>query len=94
MAINKSHIVKSIQDQNGFSEARAEEIYYTLIEIIKSTLALGEDVLIKGFGKFCVKYKKQRRSRNPSTGEDLILPAHKVVTFKAAGFLRERISGE
>ena len=93
MAINKSHIVKSIQDQNGFSEARAEEIYYTLIEIIKSTLALGEDVLIKGFGKFCVKNRKQRRGRNPATGEDIILPARKVIIFKASDILRERVGG-
>ncbi len=60
---------------------------------MKSTLASGEDALISGFGKFCVKQKKERKGRNPATGEDLMLAPRKVVTFKSSGKLRKRISG-
>jgi len=60
---------------------------------MKSTLASGEDVLISGFGKFCVKQKKERKGRNPATGEDLMLAPRKVVTLKNSGKLGERISG-
>jgi integration host factor subunit alpha len=63
-----------------------------LIEIIKKTLENGEDVLISGFGKFCVKNKRERRGRNPATGQDLILDKRKVVTFKCSGKLREKIN--
>ena len=42
-----------------------------LLEIIKRTLESGEDVMISGFGKFCVKEKKRRRGRNSATGEDM-----------------------
>jgi len=42
-----------------------------LLEIIKSTLASGEDVLVSGFGNFCVKEKQERKGQNPATGEDL-----------------------
>jgi len=38
---------------------------------MKSTLESGEDVLVSGFGKFCVNDKKERKGRNPATGEDL-----------------------
>ena len=44
-----------------------------MLEIIKSTLEAGEDVLVSGFGKFCVKEKDQRKGRNPSTGKDMML---------------------
>jgi integration host factor subunit alpha len=64
----------------------------TLLEIIKSKLASGEDVLISGFGKFCVKEKWERRGRNPATGEDMILATRRVVTFKCSGKLRDKIS--
>jgi integration host factor subunit alpha len=70
------------------------EAVESLLEIIKSTLESGEDVLISGFGKFCVKDKNERKGRNPATGETAILPARRVVTFKCSGKLREKINGE
>jgi len=93
MALTKVQLVESIHNQIGFTQKRSSEIVETLLEIIKSTLASGEDVLISGFGKFCVKQKAERRGRNPATGEDLMLAPRKVVTFKCSGKLRDRING-
>ena len=59
---------------------------------MKKTLESGEDVMISGFGKFCVKNKKERRGRNPATGDDMMLRPRKVVTFKCSGNLREKIN--
>jgi integration host factor subunit alpha len=64
----------------------------TLLELIKSKLVAGEDVLISGFGKFCVKKKRERRGRNPATGEDMMLEARRIVTFKCSGQLRDKIN--
>jgi integration host factor subunit alpha len=61
--------------------------------LTKSEIEKNEDVLISGFGKFCVKAKNQRRGRNPATGDDLILRERRVVTFKCSGKLRKKISG-
>ncbi len=63
-------------------------------EIIKRTLISGEDVLVSGFGKFCVNEKKEGKGRNPSAGEDMMLEAKKVVTFKCSGKLRGRVNGQ
>lgn len=92
MALTKSDIVTKIHDL-GFTKKKSVESVESLLEMIKSTLENGEDVLISGFGKFCVKNKKKRRGRNPATGSDLILRERKVVTFKCSGKLRERING-
>ena len=93
MTLTKIQIVESIQNQTGFPKTRSLEIVETLLEIIKRTLASGEDVLVSGFGKFCVKEKKERKGRNPSTGEDMMLSPRKVVTFKCSDKLRERVNG-
>ena len=93
MTLTKAQIVESIQNQTGFSNARSSEIVETLLEKIKSTLASGEDVLVSGFGKFCVNGKKARRGRNPATGEDMMLASRKVVTFKCSRNLRDRVNG-
>ena len=71
MTLTKVQIVESVQNQTGFPKNRSSEIVVTLLEIIKRTLTSGEDVLVSGFGKFCVNNKKERRCRNPATGEDM-----------------------
>ena len=93
MALTKNEIVESMNDL-GFTKKQSVEIIETLLEIMKSTLEKGEDVLISGFGKFCIKRKKERRGRNPATGTDLILKERKVVTFKCSGKLRDKINGK
>ena len=93
MALTKIEIVNSIADQIGFTKNHSFEIVETLLELIKSSLESGDDVLISGFGKFCVREKKERRGRNPATGEDMILEPRRVVTFRCSGGLREKING-
>ena len=92
MAVTKDDIVARIHEV-GFTKKQSVELVETLIEILKNKLEKGEDVLISGFGKFCVKKKNRRRGRNPATGEDLILRERQVITFKCSGKLRNRING-
>ena len=91
MTLTKNDLVASVNEL-GFTKKKSVEIIETLIEIMKGTLEKGEDVLISGFGKFCVKDKNSRRGRNPATGSDLILRERKVVTFKCSGKLRDKIN--
>ena len=92
MALTKSDIVTVVQEL-GFTKNKSVDIIESLLEIMKSNLEQSEDVLISGFGKFCVKNKSSRRGRNPATGEDLILKERKVITFKCSGKLRHKING-
>jgi integration host factor subunit alpha len=91
MALTKSHLINAIAEQNGFARRKTAETVETILELIKSTLASGDDVLISGFGKFCVKEKQERKGRNPATGEDMILASRRVVTFRSSGKLRDKI---
>jgi len=93
MTLTKADIVVYIKRQFGFSSRRSVETLETLLEIMKKTLESGEDVMISGFGRFCVKEKSERRGRNPATGGDLMLAPRKVVTFKCSGKLRDRVDG-
>jgi integration host factor subunit alpha len=93
MALTKNQIVDSIQDSLGFPRNRSVQLTETLLELVKKTLESGEDIMISGFGKFCVKEKSMRRGRNPATGEDMMLDERKVVTFTCSGKLRDRING-
>ena len=92
MTLVKDGIVEAVARENGFARNRSIEIVENLLELIKRTLASGEDVLVSGFGKFCVKEKRERRGRNPATGDSMMLEPRRVVTFKWSGNLRRRLN--
>jgi integration host factor subunit alpha len=94
LTLTKSHLINAIAEQNGFTKIKSTETVETILELIKSTLASGEDVLVSGFGKFCVKEKREHRGRNPATGEDIMLAPRRVVTFRCSGKLRDKIDKE
>ena len=92
MTLTKANIVEEVAEQIGYPKNQSLDTIETLLEIIKKSLESGEDVLVSGFGKFCVKTKHQRRERNPATGEDMMLEPRKVVTFKCSGKLKDKIN--
>jgi len=94
MPITKADIINSIYFNLDLQKQESRIIVESLLEIIKHTLESGEDVLVSGFGKFCVKDKKERKGRNPQTASDMKLRARRVVTFKCSGVLRDRVNGK
>jgi integration host factor subunit alpha len=92
MALTKAEMASTISEVLFIERKKAVECVESLLEIIKSTLESGEDVLMSGFGKFCVNEKRKRKGRNPATGKDLVLPARKIVTFKCSGKLKQRMN--
>ena len=92
MALTRDSLAKAVQEQTDLSKKDSTEAVETILDIMKRTLASGEDVLISGFGKFQVKDKDARRGRNPATGGDLMLRSRRIVTFKVSGKLREKVN--
>ena len=90
--LTKAHIVENLLAKKLFTKRESAQILDTLFELLRQSLEEGEDVLISGFGKFCVREKSRRRGRNPQSGEPMTLPPRKVVTFKCSGILREKIN--
>lgn len=92
MTCTKTTLIETLSDTFNQKPTQAKETVETLIEIIKSTLASGEDIMISGFGKFQVTEKSSRKGRNPATGESMLLTKRRVVTFKCAGKLKDRMN--
>ncbi|MFZ0451218.1 MAG: integration host factor subunit alpha [Desulfatiglandaceae bacterium] len=92
MTLTKAQLIDSIYRRIDLPKSQAAKVIEALLEVAKKTLEEGEDVLISGFGKFCVKEKDARRGRNPQTGDDLTLESRRVVTFKCSGALKNKIN--
>ena len=90
-ALTKQSFIEKISEEINLTPSQAKDTVEHLLEIMKSTLASGEDIMLSGFGKFQVNEKAARKGRNPATGKDMMLKKRRVVTFNCAGALRDKI---
>ena len=87
--MTKADIVEGVYERlGGFSKKEAASIVETALEVMKDALGDGEKVKISGFGSFTVRWKRQRKGRNPKTGQALEITSRKVLTFKPSPVLR------
>jgi integration host factor subunit alpha len=93
-ALGRAAIIRSVAEELEVQNTQAAELVETVIELVKSTLAAGEDVLITGFGKFSVKSKRARNAHNPVTGDSMVISPRKIVTFYWSGKLRKKLNQE
>ena len=92
MTLTKAKIINDVHEKIGYPKKEAGQVVETLLEIMKSSLEDGEDILISGFGKFCVKDKNERKGRNPATGDSMMLDKRRVITFRCSATLRNKIN--
>ena len=94
MTLTKADLIQQVYDQHeGLTKVQATDSVEAFLRISRNCLISGSDLLLSGFGKFNVKDKKRRKGRNPRTGEDLMLDARRVVTFRTSGILRDKVNG-
>lgn len=90
-ALTKADIAMDLTDKLGLNNREAKELVELFFEEIRHALESGADVKLSGFGNFILRHKKARPGRNPKTGEDKIISARTVVTFRPGQKLRARI---
>ena len=92
MALTKIDIADMLYEHIGLAKNGCIRIVENFFDIIKSELEKGNPVMISGFGKWTVKTKRERKGRNPQTGEVLSIKARKVVTFKESAVLKDTLN--
>ena len=88
MSLTKQDIANALVKKTGLTQPQASVLTNQCFEQIIETLSKGEDVKLSSFGNFVIRKKSQRPGRNPKTGEEVIISARKVVTFKAGPKLK------
>lgn len=94
MTLTKADIIEYIRNDLGLPRKKSADVMEMFLEIMKKGLENGDDILISGFGKFCVNKKGARRGRNPATGDDMMLTKRRVITFKCSQVLRKKMNEE
>ncbi|TVR43073.1 MAG: HU family DNA-binding protein [Bacteroidia bacterium] len=87
--MNKAELIDAIAASAGLTKADAKKALDSFIEATTDALKKGDRVALVGFGSFSVSHREARKGRNPQTGKDIMIPAKKVVKFKAGAELAD-----
>ena len=89
--MTKADIVNEIAKTTGVEKANVLAVVEKLMEVVKDSLAQGENVYLRGFGSFIVKTRSEKTARNISKNTTIIIPAHKIPAFKPAKVFMEEV---
>ncbi len=92
MTVTKAHLIASIRNRLDLPKSKSEKIVKSLFANINETLENGQDILISGFGKFCIRDRGNRRGKSPSSMESMMLDSARIVTFKCSPVLRDKLN--
>lgn len=90
--MTKADLIESVYLTTGFSKKESAAIVEMVFDLMKTTLENGEKIKIAGFGNFVVNEKAARRGRNPQTGEEIVISARKILTFKPSQVLKSQLN--
>ena len=89
--MNRAELVEQIAAKADVTKADAERALGAMLEAVATSLQNEDPVVIVNFGTFTIKRRKERKGRNPQTGEEIKIKASKVVGFKAGKALKEAV---
>jgi len=91
MALTKADLAEKLYDEIGLNKRESKDFVEAFFSELNNTLENGEEVKISGFGNFSLRDKTARVGRNPKTGEEKMISARRVVTFKTGQKLKSRV---
>lgn len=94
MVITKKELMKQIAEKTQSTGIMHKVKLYVdaVFDCVKEDLANGDEVSIRDFGTFKVTECNERKGRNPQTGEEIIIAAHKKPHFKPSGTFKDAVN--
>ena len=92
--MTKSDLIDAIAAGADLSKAKADEVLNIALETIKTAITKGDAVQLVGFGGFSAGSRAARMGRNPKTGEEVSVPARRIMFFTAGKDLKDRLNGK
>ena len=89
--MTKRDLVLAVAKKANLTNKAADEAIDALLLTIRDTLKRGDKVVITGFGTYSVRERKERKGRNPKTGQNLMIAARRVPGFSPGKTLRKAI---
>ena len=89
--MTKAELAKEIASKTGLEKKYVVVIIESLMDTIKTSMAEGEEVFLRGFGSFIIKHRANKTARNISKNTTVIVPAHDIPAFRPAKEFLEQV---
>jgi DNA-binding protein HU-beta len=89
--MTKAEIVKEVSKSTGIEATTVMAVVEGFMEVVKGSLAKDNNVYLRGFGTFAVQTRAQKTARNITKNTTVIIPEHKVPTFKPCADFKSQV---
>jgi DNA-binding protein HU-beta len=89
--MTKAELLQEVQSMTDVPQATVKRVVDALLQTIGDRVGAGDEVPLPPLGRFVVVERKERMGKNLSTGESMVIPAHRAVRFKPAKALKEKV---
>ena len=89
--MTEADMVNEISKTTGIEKGAVLETVEKFMEVVKDSLANGENVYLRGFGSFIIKKRSEKTARNISKNTTIIIPEHNIPAFKPAKVFMEEV---
>ncbi len=90
--MNKQDLILQVANKLQITQKKADDMLSTTLESIMKSLSKGDKVTLVGFGTFQARKRKERKGRNPKTGQEIQIPASVVPKFSAGKQFKSSVS--
>ena len=89
--MTKADIINEVAKSTGIEKIKVQSIVEGFMDSVKTSLIKGENVYLRGFGSFVIKTRAKKTARNISKNVTMLIPAHKIPSFKASKAFAEKV---
>ena len=89
--MTKSELIKAISKDTGLEYVAVSAVIESAMKNMKDSLIKDEPVYLRGFGTFLNKIRKPKTARNIKAQTTIIVPEHKVPSFKPAREFKDKV---
>lgn len=90
--MNKKELAVKVAEKVGLSEGKVNQIVGVMVDAMVDAIVAGEDVALANFISVSTYVSAEKKGRNPSTGEEMIIPAKKRVRVKVSKNLKNAVA--
>ena len=90
--MTKAEFIAAIAEKTSISKNDVELVYSAIFSTLTEVLAKQDKIAIPKFGNFATKIRAERKGRNPSSGQEMIIPRAVVANFKPATQLKDALN--
>ena len=89
--MTKAEVIATIAEKTGIDKADVSTTVEAFFDVVKNSMAEGNNVYVRGFGSFVNKKRAKKVARNISKNTAIIIDEHFIPSFKPAKVFVEQI---